>query len=145
MLYDLDDELQRGQFNAKAGDCLDKRRVVELIVKTFRSGRQNSYMHLIIGAVALETGNTLDYCKEWYFKRLCNKDLFLIRKEDKYVGVVEDLRSSADLSVEEMSMAIDRFKKWAAENGMFLPEPGDKALLRKIEIEMGRNKAYLGG
>jgi len=26
-----------------------------------------------------------------------------------------------------------------------MPNPGDESLLREIAIEMGRNKAYLGG
>ena len=55
------------------------------------------------------------------------------------------IRSSADLTKEEMSMAIDRFKRWGAENGIYMPNPGDESLLREIAIEMGRNKAYLGG
>ena len=56
-----------------------------------------------------------------------------------------EAKHESDLTKEEMSMAIDRFKKWGAENGIYLPNPGDEALLREIEIEMGRNRAYLGG
>ena len=93
----------------------------------------------------METGNTLEYCKEWYFKRLFNKDIFVTTKTDKFAGQVEVIRSSADLTKEEMSMAIDRFKRWGAENGIYMPNPGDESLLREIAIEMGRNKAYLGG
>ena len=83
-------------------------------------------------------------CKEWYFKRLCNKDLFVTTRTDKFAGQIEVIRSSADLTKAEMSMAIDRFKRWGAENGIYLPNPGDESLLRDIEIEMGRNRAYLG-
>ena len=93
----------------------------------------------------METGNTLDYCKEWYFKKLCNRDLFITDKVDKYAGQIEVVRSTADLTKEEMSMAIDRFKRWGAENGIYLPNPGDESLLKEISIEMGRYKFYLGG
>ena len=56
---------------------------------------------------------------------------------------MEDLRSSADLTIEEMSIAIDRFKRWGYENGFYMPSPDDTSLLKEIEIEMGRLKMYL--
>lgn len=42
-----------------------------------------------------------------------------------------------------MALSIDRFKRWANENGIYLPEPGDTALLLDIEMQMGRMKNYL--
>ena len=145
MTYNLANEFQRKAFLARCEDCLDKSAVVELTAKTFRSRNQNSYLHLLIGVVAMETGNTIAYAKEWYFKRLCNPDLFIQEKVDKYAGVIQVIRSSAELTTGEMSMAIDRFKRWGAENGIYLPSPGDESLLREIEIEMGRQRQYLGG
>ena len=91
----------------------------------------------------MDTGVGLEYAKREYFKRLVNRDIFIIKKSDRFAGEVEDLRSSADLTIEEMSMAIDRFKRWGAENGFYMPNPEDTARLRDIEIEMGRLKMYL--
>lgn len=145
MQYDLTSDFQRKAFLSRCDLLLERGAVVEITEKTFRSRNQNSYLHLLIGVVAMETGTTLDYCKEWYFKRLCNKDLFITTRVDKYAGQVDVIRSSADLTKEEMSMAIDRFKRWGSENGIYMPSPGDEELLREIAIEMGRNKAYLGG
>lgn len=145
MQYDLTSDFQRKAFLSKVDLLLERGAVVEVTEKTFRTRSQNSYLHLLIGVVAMETGNTLEYCKEWYFKRLCNKDLFVTTRTDKYAGEVEVIRSSADLTRSEMSTAIDRFKRWGAENGIYMPNPGDESLLREIAIEMGRNKAYLGG
>ena len=145
MTYNLANEFQRKAFLARCEDCLDKSAVVELTTKTFRSRNQNSYLHLLIGVVAMDTGTTLAYAKEVYFKRLCNKDLFIKEEIDLYAGKVEIVRSTADLTMGEMSMAIDRFKRWGAENGIYLPNPGDESLLREIEIEMSRNRKYLGG
>lgn len=145
MQYDLSNEFQRKAFAEKCNSFLANKKVVELVCKQFRTRNQNSYLHLLIGVVAMETGNTLAYTKDVYFKRLCNQDLFLITKDDKLAGRVEILRSSADLTTEEMSTAIDRFKRWGAENGIYMPSPEDVSLLRDIEIEMGRNKQYLGG
>jgi hypothetical protein len=145
MQYDLSMEFQRNAFLFRVNKLMERRAVVELTEKAFRSKSQNNYLHLLIGVVAMETGNTLEYCKEWYFKRLCNKDLFITTREDKFAGEVEVIRSSADLTQEEMSIAIDRFKRWGAENGIYLPNPGDESLLQEIAIEMGRQQAYLGG
>lgn len=144
MQYDLSSEFQRKAFLSRVDNALEKCRVVELVEKTFRTRSQNSYLHLIIGVVAMDTGVSLEYCKEWYFKRLCNPDLFVTVKEDRYAGRIEVIRSSSELTKEEMSMAIDRFKRWASGNGIYIPQPGDEDLLREIAIEMGRNRAYLG-
>ena len=145
MQYDLANHLQRSLFETRCKALLDKGCVVDLAERTFRSKSQNNYLHLLIGVVAMETGTTVAYAKEWYFKRLCNKDLFVTTRTDRYAGQVELVRSSADLTQEEMSMAIDRFKRWGSENGIYMPSPGDESLLREIAIEMGRNRSYLGG
>ena len=145
MQYDLTSDFQRKAFLSRVDNLLERGAVVELTEKTIRTRGQNNYLHLLIGVVAMETGNTLEYCKEMYFKRLCNKDLFITTRADRYAGQVEIIRSSADLTKEEMSTAIDRFKRWGSQNGIYMPNPGDESLLREIAIEMGRNKAYLGG
>ena len=145
MQYDLTSDFQRKAFLSRVDNLLERGVVVELTEKTIRTRGQNNYLHLLIGVVAMETGNTLEYCKEWYFKRLCNKDLFVSVQADKYAGLIEVIRSTATLTKAELSMAIDRFKRWGNENGIYMPNPGDESLLREIALEMGRNRAYLGG
>ena len=124
---------------------MERGAVVELTEKTFRSKNQNSYLHLLLGVVAMETGNTLEDVKREYFKDLVNPDIFRSYRTDNRGNTIRVYRSSAEVSKEEMSIAIDRFKKWGAENGIYMPNPGDESLLREIAIEMGRNKTYLGG
>ena len=143
MQYNLATDLDQERFVNRANALLQKGVVVELTEKTFRSPNQNRYLHLLIGMVAMETGVGLEYAKREYFKKLVNKDLFVIKKSDRFAGEIEDLRSSADLTIEEMSMAIDRFKRWGYENGFYMPSPDDTSLLKAIEIEMGRLKMYL--
>ena len=143
MQYNLSSDLDQERFVNRANALLQKGVIVELTEKTFRSPNQNRYLHLLIGVVAMDTGVGLEYAKREYFKRLVNKDLFVIKKSDRFAGEIEDLRSSADLTIEEMSMAIDRFKRWGAENGFYMPNPEDTALLKEIEVEMGRLKMYL--
>ena len=143
MLYNLSNPLDRERFAAKANALLQKGSVTELTEKTLRTHNQNSYLHLIIGAVAMDVGVTLEYAKREYFKKLVNGDLFIRKEQDRFSGEIEVIRSSASLTIEEMSIAIDRFKRWGAENGFYLPSPEDKDMLKYIEIEMGRMRQYL--
>ena len=143
MTYDLSNDLHRKQFLSRSENLLDKGAVVELREMTGRSIGQNRYLHLVLGVVAMDTGNTLAFTKDVYFKKLVNPDVFCVMKEDRIMGKVQVLRSSRDLTIEEMSMCIDRFKRWAADNGIYIPEPEDAERLKDIELEMGRMKSYL--
>jgi hypothetical protein len=143
MVYDLSSDFQRKSFLARMDNLMEKGAVVELTEKAFRSPNQNRYLHLLIGVVAIETGNTLEDAKKWYFKETCNPDLFHVQHRDKMGNCIDHIRSTAELTKEEMSTAIDRFKRWGAENGIYMPNPDDASLLKAIEIEMGRMKSYL--
>ena len=143
MLYDLSSEFQRKAFLARVDNLMERGAVVEMTEKAFRSPNQNRYLHLLIGVVAIETGNTLEDAKKWYFKETCNPDLFHVQHRDKMGNCIDHIRSTAELTKEEMSTAIDRFKRWGAENGIYMPNPDDASLLKAIEIEMGRMKSYL--
>ena len=143
MVYDLSSDFQRKSFLARMDNLMEKGAVVELTEKAFRSPNQNRYLHLLIGVVAIETGNTLEDAKKWYFKETCNSDLFHVQHRDKMGNCIDHIRSTAELTKEEMSTAIDRFKRWGAENGIYMPNPDDASLLKAIEIEMGRMKSYL--
>ena len=143
MVYDLSSDFQRKSFLARMDNLIEKGAVVELTEKAFRSPNQNRYLHLLIGVVAIETGNTLEDAKKWYFKETCNPDLFHVQHRDKMGNCIDHIRSTAELTKEEMSTAIDRFKRWGAENGIYMPNPDDASLLKAIEIEMGRMKSYI--
>ena len=143
MTYNLADEydLQRGDAR---WELLKRRKaMVDLTEKTIRTGRQNSYVHLIIAALAMETGNTIEYVKQVYFKKHCNEDIFHRVKIDPILGMQPYWRSSKDISKEEMSLAIDRFRIWASQEGYYLPSPDDKRLLESIEYKMGQQRQYL--
>jgi hypothetical protein len=143
MTYDLHNPLHLAQFLTRCSLFQSKGATVELREVTGRSKAQNRYLYLILGVVAMETGNTVEYTKEIYFKRLVNPDIFVDEVNDKYVGTVQTVRSTAGLQKETMSKAIDRFKRWAAENGIYIPDPEDAERLKDIEMEMGRMKSYL--
>ena len=143
MIYNLSDSFEREQFTTRAKLLLEKGTVVELTEKAFKTPNQNRYAHLLMGMVGLEVGEPLEYVKVEYFKKLCNRDIFVRMKEDKFVGQIEEIRSFTDLSMEETSLAIDRFKRWGREQGWVMPDPCDEQLLKEIEIMMGRYRQYL--
>ena len=140
MIYDLKNQVHRDQYSRRSNALLEKGQdVVEFKVKTSRSLRQNAYLHLILGWFAAETGNTRDFVKREYFKRHVNKEIFVIEVDDKWLGKVEVVRSSAEVTKEEMITAIERFRNWSSqEAGIYLPSADEKNYLEQLEIELGR-------
>ena len=146
MLYNLNNLLQKEQFKARTAMLLEKSNgIVELTEKKARrSNQQNAYLHVILGYFAMETGNTLEWVKQQYFKKLVNAEIFIREQDDKYLGRLKVLRSSADLDSAEMTTAIDRFRNWASsEAGIYLPSPNEEEMLSLMEVELSRYKEYL--
>lgn len=146
MLYDLSTEIGKSRFNKRVGDLVIKGAMVDLTEKKpLITVPQNNYLHLLLGYFALETGNTLEYVKETYFKRTCNTEIFVAEREDDILKrKVKILRSSSSLDTSETTLAIQRFRDWSSsEVGIYLPEPNEDKFLNEIRVEMDRNKQYL--
>lgn len=144
MLYDLSHPLQNESFKAKAEALAKKGCIVELTEKKpQRTANQNRYLHSILAYFGLEVGETAEYVKRYYFKLLCNKDTFVREVDDKYMGKMKVLRSSADLDTAEMTVCIERFRNWACGEGVYIPSPDEHMLVQQMEIEISRNKIYL--
>ena len=145
MIYDLSKPLDREKFKMRVNHLFAQGKQVELIEKTKRSLSQNSYLHVILGVLALDQGETIDYVKENYYKRLVNPDIFVLHKRDKVLGrEVEVLRSSKELTKEEMSKSIDKLRNWASsELGCYLPSSDEESLLQQAEMEIQRYRSYL--
>lgn len=145
MIYNLANPLDAQ--NAKTRlELLAKRQcIIELTEKKAkRSLNQNAYLHLILGFFASQTGNTLEWVKQQYYKKLCNPDLFIGEKDDKFLGRIKYVRSSADLRTDEMNLSIERFRNWSAvEAGIYIPEPTNEAEIAAMQIEVERYKTYL--
>lgn len=142
MIYFLQDDLSRRKCVARFNYLLEHAVLVELTDATNRSTRQNSYLHALLGAVALEVGENLEYVKQEIYKRMVNPDIFVREHDNPMLGRVSAIRSSAHLSKEEMSESIDRFRKWAADQGIYTPSPDDLATIAKITADMS-NARYL--
>lgn len=124
MNYDLTDKEQRKKFVKYANSLLkNKRSLISLEDKSNRTPSQNCYLHVLCRIMAQETGTTEYYAKQVYFKELANNDLFVrVTKDPLTNNMVKTIRSTRDLTVTEMSKAIDTFIRWAAEQGYALPE-----------------------
>jgi hypothetical protein len=144
MILNLNIELDREKFKTRSDFLLEKRKVVELTEKTGRSLKQNSFLFLILNIFAMEYGESVEFVKQRFFKELCNPDLFVRAKSDKLLGEITYLRSSADLTKEEMVTAIDRFKIWASkEAGIFIPDAISDEERIELLRQIDRQKNYL--
>lgn len=144
MLYDLGNILDRERFKRRCNALATKGGIVELTEKTQRSTSQNRYLHLLLGYLAMETGNELEYVKEQFYKRAANPALFVRSKDDEYIGAVEWTRSSADLTKEEMTASIERLRDWSSKvAGIYLPSANEQGFLAMIEVELSKMERYL--
>lgn len=144
MLYDLSNPLQCENFKVKAEALAKKGGIVELTEKKLqRTASQNRYLHSILAYFALEVGETAEYVKMNYFKLLCNRDLFVREVDDKFAGKIRVVRSSSELDTEEMTRAIERYRNWAASEGVYIPSPEEHLMVQQMEIEISRNRQYL--
>ena len=145
MIYDTSNPLDKANFLLRAKKLVESGKIVELTEKKpRRSLPQNKYLHVLLAYFGTQTGNTLEWVKQQYYKKLVNPDLFIREKEDKYLGKIKVLRSSADLDTSEFSLSIERFRNWASqEAGIYLPNADEYIIIQQMEIEIERNKEYL--
>lgn len=110
-----------------------------------RTTEQNKYLHVVLRYFAAQIGETLERVKSHYFKRVVNSEIFVTEFPDRITGeVCYELKSTRDVSVEDMRLAIDRFVIWSAqEAGIVLPSADNPHEMRAAEIEVERNKLYL--
>lgn len=146
MWYDLSNPLQAQSARTRLEQLIKRQTVVELREKPLRRSIQaNKYLHLILGFFASQTGETLDYVKRNYYKAHCNADIFIREKYDPFLKRnVKWLRSSADLTKEEMSRSIDRFRNFSSsEAGIYIPSSDEAEFIRQMEIEVERYRQYM--
>lgn len=145
MIYNLGNPYDRERFKRRANELFKASKIVELKEKdVVRTLKQNSYLHLIISYFASQYGCGADEAKIDFYKRTCNRDLFERERTNKRGEVKTYLRSSADLTKEEMSLSIDRFRFWSVSvAGIYLPSKEDGEMLTYALQEIERNKEYL--
>jgi len=57
---------------------------------------------------------------------------------------VTRLRSSRELSTDELTLTLERFRNWSARvAGVYIPSPDEHELVERMEVEVGRAREWL--
>lgn len=141
MKYNLANNAEAGKALAYLLDLTRDGKIVDLKkVSPKRSLNQNSYLHLLLGAFGVYFGYTLEEAKLIY-KQL-NADIYEYTKDVR--GKTHTFwRSSADLTVDEMTKSIEVLREWSKKAGYPLPAATDQGWLRAIENDIEMNQKYL--
>ena len=144
MIYNPEKQIDVSRAIEKIKHLICSKKVFELKEKRKRrSISQNSYLHLLFGWFALETGYTADEVKQDIFKKIVNPTTFYEGEFGELIKI-ERWRSTASLDTAEMTLCINRFRDYASkEAGIYLPEPTDLVLMQEIEIQINNNQNYL--
>ena len=145
MKFDASSPFDIQRASAYLKKLIEKGCTFEIVArKEQRTLPQNKYLHLILSYFASVYGSTLEDVKMHIFKRQVNKDIFARDFKNEFGTEVKRTRSSRDLSVEEMTLAIDRFLHWSANDaGILLPEARDFKALYFAQQEVERNKTFI--
>lgn len=145
MIFNLSNEYDRPKFKEYANKLFKEGCAVELKKKSpTRTLAQNSYLHVLLSYFASEYGCSSDEVKVDFFKRTCNKDLFERTRTNKKGNEVKYLRSSAELTTSEMTLAIDRFRNWSSSvAGVYLPAANEGQAILYAQQQIERNQEFL--
>ena len=146
MLLDLTKQFEINKAETKLSQLIKKGAKIELTEKkAMRSVKQNSYLHAILTIFAIEYGEQIEYVKQTIFKATVNADLFIYERTNKITGEIrEALLSSKDISKDEMIIAIEKFRKFASENGIYIMDAEEfKQNYFLVQQMAEENKFYL--
>lgn len=146
MWYNLKNPLEIDKFKDRVTELRNKGAVVELTEKRARSLQANKYLHLMLSKFALEYGYTLDEVKTHFYKVTVNPDLYIRERVDKFSGeIYKYVRSSAELTSDEMSKSIEAFREfWLEEGGYRFPSSDEYIALLHIQHDVeNESKEFL--
>ena len=144
MLYNLSNDFDKERFKKRVNSLYTQCRTVELKDITNRSLRQNAYLHTIIAFFAYEIGETMQYVKDNYYKVHCNPDLYVVKRFDTRLGKdMEYVKSSSELSKEEMTLSIQRFRDFASQQGVYIPSADEHKYVKEMASIVEQNKSWI--
>ena len=144
MLFNLNNPYEAEAFLPYCQKQYDKKGYVEVKRKyPNRTLKQNAYLHVLLGYYASEFGYTKEEVKIDTFKRLCNPDIFIRKRVNNRGKEVSYLRSSADLSTDEMRIAIEKFRFYSENEGFHLPAPHEDELIFFAMQQIEKNAEYI--
>ena len=142
--YDLEKQLRRQLFIKRVKFFLDNNKFVDMTDLTKRSVNFNSYMHLCLAAYAMYAGYSLNHVKQKIFKVIINPDTFVVQSANTETGeMYEEVRSTKELSTEELLLCMFNLKVHCDKVGFRLPEREDLMYLREIEEAAEQQKQFL--
>lgn len=145
MKYNLLDDNQFDSAKKRLYNLREKGSTIDMTEKKLKGTMpQNRYLHLILSDFALNFGMTKESAKLEIFKKLVNPEIFYICEFEGFANFSE-FKSTAELTQDEKTTAINKFIKFSAEHGHNLPDPENLAHLYEIEnqIESIQNAKYL--
>lgn len=144
MKYDGKNPLHAQQARTRLEKFIRDGKMFELTEKKpQRTISQNSYLWLTINYWATQIGYSKEYAESIY--KDVNSDIYYT--EIEVAGRrIKYVRHTYELSTDEMSKSIDKWRNWAAMNDaypVYIPSPEDYVLVALMEMEVERNKQYL--
>lgn len=109
--------------------------------KESRTTQQNKYYWLVLKYFALQYGCTKTEA-ECHFKQIVNPDIFMRSYKDKRGAPMKIIRSTSDLSKQEMISAINNFIVYCGQNQIHIPRPEDQEMIRYAELEIERGLSW---
>ena len=142
--YDLNDPRDYMALCRYIEDAYHGKRLVECkVVRPRRTTPQRKYMEFCFRWFAHETGYTVQDVKQVIFKRQACPHIFAVTRTGKNGRAVTTYRSTADLTVDECTGAIDNFIEWAWRTAdVRIPRPDDMINIRYCEREIERTERY---
>lgn len=110
-----------------------------------RSNSQNNLIHTFLKYLSVQTGENLEYFKQYIWKMYICPDIFKV----EYVNELTDeprvrWKSSAELDTKEMTQAIEKLRNWSVDTlGIELPDADNHDAFREMEREIENNRGYL--
>lgn len=146
MLLDLNNQLDKRKGEVYFQKLMEEGAKIELTKKQpRRTGRQNKYIHAIFCIYGMEYGHTEREVKQIIFKKYANPELFQYDFIDPTTGETsKEYKSTAQLDVQQMTKAIERFRNYSAMNGLYLLS-SDEYIEQQFHIdkEINKFKEYL--
>ena len=135
MYYDLRCEMQKRRAEEKIERLAQLGSLIDITEVKGRTLEQNSYYQFLVSYFCSRTGYDTEYVKEHLLKRVVCKDIFIKK------GIV---RSSSNLSSEEMQTVISRFQYWSMEvAGIYLPESNNLRHVAEAMFEIREDRAFI--
>jgi len=144
MIYNTTYETQRKSLIEKVKWFILNKKIVDLRQwKPKRTRRQNKYLHVLLTLIAIDYCDTIEYVKNALYKSRYNAILYEYEVSNKY-GKRIALRSSKDLTTEEMALSIDRLREgYMRDTGCYLPDADEDFSVYEAEIQKYENQRYI--